>query len=144
ITNNPDGTIEFKCDCAPIPCAPNATGQQCNPTVCPNPNDRCVPTKIRRLVTGGFRVMQCDCLPPGVCHVDINAAGQVVCVGQCQAGNTCNLTSTANPDGSVDYMCMCQPPQCAPDSTGQHCIPTPCPDPNEQCVPTKIRRLPSG
>src|SRR5262249_42370240 len=134
-----------RCDCSPIPCVPDASGLRCNPTPCPDPTEQCVPTRIRRLPTGGLQVLTRDCLPNGACHVDINAAGQVVCVWECAPRATSHTTTTTNSDGSVDFSCNCQPlPQCAPDPTGLRCNPTPCPNPNEQCVPTIVRRLPSG
>lgn len=39
----------------------------------------------------------------------------------------------------VDLVPPCLPPPCEPDPTGTYCPPVPCPDPNEICLPKKIR-----
>src|SRR5262249_9693804 len=94
---------------------------------------------IRQLPTGGLRVVDCSCLPPGRCHVDFAPGGGVTCVGQCPEGQICQLNTTTNPDGSVDFECKCTPLPCGPDPSGQRCNPVQCPQSDQQCVPTKVR-----
>jgi len=141
-----DGSITTCCRCV-SDCQPNPTGTACQPTICPIPGEQCRPKKIRCHPAFGCTVLECECTSNNECHVEYNPAIGAFCVPGCPTpGDTCDLLSTPNADGSSDFMCMCQPPppECSPNPTGEFCGPHICPNANEECLPTKIRCSPGG
>lgn len=129
----------YHCDCRPIEvCEPNAAGTGCNPVVCPITSEKCVPQEVRCIPgTTICSVVRCDCAEEGLCHVDLNAAGQPYCVNPCpNATDTCTLTgSDADGDGVLDlFRCDCiSPPDCDVNSQGTGCNPITCPIVGDRC-----------
>jgi len=144
-TNN-DGVIDqYKCDCVPIQqeCSPNDAKTDCKQVVCPDPNQICRPMAISWIPGTPPQVEACDCIDPNEqCHVEYTAADGPFCVGQCPAGETCELFGLdTDGDGVTDYWtCDCVPIQleCGPNATQQWCNPVACPAAGQFCVPIVI------
>lgn len=137
---NPDGTIIFCCECFPISqCGPDpANPLACAPVNCPVAGEECLPTCVLLETATGvlLSVLNCQCMSPNECHIEINAAGIPGCVGACPAPGQCVTRLTDNGDGTSTLCCECVPPVvCGPDSTGQGCLPVTCPNPGEECLP---------
>ncbi|MFQ5424380.1 MAG: LamG domain-containing protein [Phycisphaerae bacterium] len=139
-TVNPDGTITFCCLCVPAPqCGPDPVNPlACAPVACPIAGEQCLPTCV--LVETGtgilLQVLNCQCMSPNECHIEINAAGIAGCVGSCPAPGQCVTRLTDNLDGTSTLCCECVPAiVCGPDPTGQACLPVTCPVPGEDCLP---------
>lgn len=69
------------------------------------------------------------------------ASGAPVCVGICPPGMHCELTEIVSPGGLIDLCCNCvpdQPTECGPTPDGTACLPVPCPDPAQECLPTCV------
>ncbi len=73
-----DGTYIMCCDCVeetPV-CEPTPNGDGCNPTVCPDPTQVCVPTCVNFDPTTGLsRVTNCECRGPDDCRAVLPAGG---------------------------------------------------------------------
>jgi hypothetical protein len=130
---NADGTIDLCCDCEPVACQPNSAGTACNAVTCPIAGEKCEPqVVICPAGTTSCHVSTCDCQDSNLCHVDLNAVGQPICVNPCPTpGDTCDLVGTdTDGDGVPDlFHCNCHqpPPGCEPNSQGTACNPTTCP-----------------
>ena len=137
---NPDGTITICCQCVQPPqCGPDpANPLACAPTTCPVAGEECLPTCV--LVENGtgilLSVLNCQCMSPNECHIEIDAAGIAGCVGSCPTPGQCVTRLTDNGDGTSTLCCECSPPVvCGPDATGQACLPVACPNAGEECLP---------
>ncbi len=133
----------FRCECVPVPeCRPTDDGQRCVDVTCPDAT-LCVPNRvICELGTRNCHVLDCDCLPQGACRPVLNPPGvdpPVFCDSLCPDGQACREVVTTTPEGVV-FECRCEPvtASCAPDSTGNGCVPIMCPDRREECVPTQL------
>lgn len=132
-------------ECLPIPGTPF-----CSSTVCPNPGEECLPRCVR--VDAGstqvLEVVDCNCVSPNDCHIEVDAANNYTCVGGCPAGSTCRTTITDNSDGTQTVCCECVPDvagicdiaqlqgadRCAPFQQSQ-CTST---DPSAFCAPALV------
>ena len=137
---NADGTIIFCCECIPPPqCGIDPLNPlACKPVVCPVAGDKCLPTCV--LVETGtgilLSVLNCQCMNPNDCHIEVNAAGVAACVGTCPAPGQCVTTSVDNGDGTTTLCCQCIPAVvCGPDPTGQACLSVACPNTGDECLP---------
>lgn len=141
-----DGIAErWWCDCVPVQgqCSPTDDGQACKPTVCPDPNEICLPRVISVNADGTIRVDDCDCVNPDLeCHIEAGPNNQPICVGQCPDGQVCELFGLdTNGDGIRDrFTCDCvdEGPVCEPNAEGTECTNVICPLPNQRCVPTTL------
>jgi len=74
--------------------------------------------------------------------------GAPACVGDCPPGTICVQTKTVVPDGlggfRIDICCDCQPQVCEPKTDGTACSNVTCPNPVEECRPTKIKCTANG
>jgi hypothetical protein len=103
---NMTGTVTAEngqCCCEP---APNGVG--CRQTNCPDPLERCQPTRVNCLGTV-CTVLDCDCMGPNDCHIEFEEPGVVFCTGGCPPGQVCQSTVVNNPDGSRTIDCDCEP-----------------------------------
>jgi hypothetical protein len=147
ITTVPPGS-QIHCECAPTDttCGPNTSGTACNQVICPNPNQRCIPSCIIVDNQGLVTVEDCQCRDPNSCHAEMGAASPI-CVGTCPAGFTCFQHVTPTPTGTK-YCCECvqDPPECVPNSTGTGCVQFQCPGPVppiDTCRPRCVRWNPA-
>ena len=101
-----------------ITCSNNCDGSDCPGGICEQrPPDPCVPVCARVVPSPGLTtVIDCDCQPQDTCHVEIDAAGDASCVGDCPPGLECVQTITEGP-GYIDVCCSCEPP-CLPAPSG--------------------------
>ncbi len=137
-TQNADGSYTICCECEPVSqdCAPNRELTDCNPTACPIAGQQCVKQVIRRLPTGGFQVIGCDCQDPDKCHIELPPVGAVdpICVNECPDPSLiCQLRATPGPNNSIDYtcVCLCDPARC---DDGNPCTDDFCDPAANQCV----------
>ncbi len=118
-TQLPGGQIRIKCECVPEICEPLPTGDRCAPTTCPDPGDECIPILLECLPGIGCRVIECECMSPNFCHIEINANGGPVCEGGCPGDDVCNLVGIdVDGDNEPDlFECRCSQPVacCLPD-----------------------------
>lgn len=57
-------------------CLPDTTGRFCQSTVCPTPGDECLPVCVNYdPATGGYTIIECDCIPWIQCHVEVTGVG---------------------------------------------------------------------
>ena len=56
----------------PGTCQPDPAGQGCLQTTCPTPGDHCQPKCYRQDATGGYVVIDCECVGPEACHLEFN------------------------------------------------------------------------
>lgn len=141
-----DGIAErWWCDCVPVQgqCSPTDDGQACQPTVCPDPNEICLPRVVSVGADGTLKVEDCDCVNPELeCHIELGPANDPICVGQCPDGQVCELLGLdTNGDGIRDrFTCDCvdEGPVCEPNPEGTECTNVICPLPNQRCVPTTL------
>jgi len=141
---NAAGEFQLQCDCVPVQdeCRPTDDRTDCVQTTCPDATQICRPSSVIWLPGTQPHVNECDCVDPNTkCHVEFDPTGPY-CVGECPAGETCELFGTDSDNDGIDdlWRCDCVPVQleCGPDPTGQWCNPVECPDPNEKCVPIVI------
>ncbi len=128
-----DDTFKCTCEPEPEPCAPNPEGDGCNPTVCPDPNEVCVPTRV---ICGPgpapCRVTECVCRNPALCHVELDPPTFPFCVGSCPNGLECVQRVIKLPTDEFLHVCECEPPTeacCLAQTDGS------CQDlPRESCV----------
>ena len=108
-------------DCGPIPGTPF-----CRDSVCPTPDQRCLPKCV--LVEPGTNfvlgVSDCECVTPNECHIEIDLTNNTfVCVGGCPPGQICRTTRTMTADGNERVCCECvpigEPLSCCNYETGQ-------------------------
>lgn len=98
ITFDPaSGTFELCCRCvdAPPACVPTPNGDGCQPTVCADPTERCVPVCVNfDPATGATRVTDCECKPPEACHAVFlpGGPGGDPDGGDPRGGNPCVVT----------------------------------------------------
>ncbi|MFQ5430064.1 MAG: dockerin type I domain-containing protein [Phycisphaerae bacterium] len=123
VFTNPDGTVDFCCDCVDDPpaCEPTLDLQDCKPFVCPTPGDECRPRCIREdLAQGTFSVLDCDCRPFADCHAEFVPGIGALCQGDCPPGYICVENRIDNGDGTVDICCDCvrRPCKCPGDING--------------------------
>lgn len=147
------GDVEITCPVAmnPPACQPDPQGMTCI-NACPDGGTLCQPKEITLGADGVYRITRCEC-GPEFCHVEMGPAGPI-CVFSCPVvGQTCEIQTSQNSDGSVRYWCDCETPPpacnltsyCNPDQPGS-CIPTcagHCPN-GEVCTPIEITEYPAG
>ncbi|MEK6675772.1 MAG: BPTI/Kunitz domain-containing protein [Planctomycetota bacterium] len=143
----PEGGVVFACHCEPLPvCVPDASGQHCINTVCPDSTEQCRPSKVLCSPNEGCRIVECDCTSTGVCHVEFTAGSVPSCVGGCPTGAECIRQETQTDRGLL-IECLCRPVQqdCEPDpSSPTLCSLIFCPIPNDRCLPTRAICTPNG
>ncbi len=77
---------------APSACQPDPTGRFCQDAACPDPGDECQPVCVNYdPATGAYTILECDCIPPTECHIDVTGVG---------AGVPCTLPD--NGSGTAD------------------------------------------
>jgi hypothetical protein len=140
----PNGTI-VTCDCdddPPMICGPAPGGQGCNPFVCPDPTEQCIPRCVRDDGTGVLVVEDCACRDQGECHIVFNTGVPPFCEGICPPGETCIQTISFDPlTGEQIICCDCEPVEiCGPTTDGTRCKQVTCPDPTEECISKCIRQ----
>lgn len=139
---NGDGSDDL---CVPFDCQPDPNGQFCLPTVCPDPNEECLPRCVLILDDGTIRVVDCECRAVNECHLEWTPGTQPVCVGDCPPGFRCETRTFTTPIGTqICCDCVPDPPECEPTTDATACKPHICPDTNEQCVPRCVRVGPNG
>ena len=131
---------------AGTPCQPDPSGLDCTGD-CPA-GTVCTPTKVLRELDGTLRVIECACLPPGECTIEIvPGALEPRCVNDCPDPTmVCTLFSSGRVDGSIEYSCRCRDPNipgfCMPIAGANICGGF-CP-PGQACVPSVIVQPPLG
>ncbi len=135
----PTDEILHICECLPEVCAPLPDGSRCAPVTCPDPNQTCSPREaVCSLETGGCEITACDCGDPEDCHLEIVPGQGAFCEGVCPPGTVCEEQRTQLPGGLIRIKCACVDQICEPDPEGQRCLPTSCPVPGDECVPTLV------
>jgi hypothetical protein len=107
---NDDGTVTEDCDCVPIlqECEPNADSPTgCAPVVCPDPRQRCLPSKME-CTAAGCRVIECECQNPERCHIGLTDGGAPVCQGFCPDGLECRHFVGPGDNGTIEVRCGCR------------------------------------
>jgi len=54
-----------------------------------------------------WKVIDCECMDPEMCHLEISLAAAPDCVGPCPPGQICQQLIIENSDGSIDMQCVC-------------------------------------
>jgi hypothetical protein len=101
-------------------CSPVLGGTACNPNACPALSQDCRPTMIQCTPSGAdCRILDCDCVFMGACHIDLGPFGLPMCFGGCpDTGETCSLRSLdTDGDGVPDlFQCNCTVELCTFDT----------------------------
>jgi len=80
-TVNPDGSIDFCCQCELLVCEPTLDGLACKQGTCPEPSDECVPVCIAiDPQSGQHSVVDCVCQTPDVCYIVPGVGDWAPCV----------------------------------------------------------------
>ncbi|MCB9864834.1 MAG: hypothetical protein H6820_15875, partial [Phycisphaerales bacterium] len=94
--------------CLPVPGTPF-----CSSTVCPIAGQECLPRCVKTQPGSTFvlEVVDCECVSPNECHIEVDAANNWQCVGSCVVpGTVCTTVISDNPDGTVTICCRCMIP----------------------------------
>lgn len=145
---------QYSCGCGPLGCGAKDDLSACEASVCPGPDQACVPTELTVVTlcvagptpgsacatsadcgAGGTctptpQILDCECTT--ACHVEWTAAAGPRCAGSCTAGETCRLD---NEDGV--YSCGCETPGCEPNDDGTACETGPCAS-GQECTPLEV------
>ncbi len=136
------GVYDVCCNCEPLEtCAPTADGSACEAGTCTDAGDECRPKCVNYDdCTGEITVIDCDCAPPGDCHVDLSGGPgvQPTCTGACPAGFVCEERVEENCEGGVDICCQCLAVTCTPSVDQTECAPHNCTEEDDECIPSVI------
>ncbi len=113
-----------KCKCEPLP-----DGSGCQPIGCSGAAHECRPACVNYHpgAQPPVRVLDCDCLNPQQCHVEVLPGVVPFCDGVCAPGETCVQTVVPNPVlGGEDICCECLPPGACCFSADPDSIPETC------------------
>lgn len=126
-------------------CITTVTGTQCRPRV----------VIFDPAVPGGLVAVDCTCFGPNDCGPLEVVGTDIRCTGVCPtppAGNLCQVYVNGVPSGQpfvafatyppgTQFSCGCNPdqPTCLPQTGGQGCQQTQCPNANEFCLPRCVR-----
>jgi hypothetical protein len=133
------------CECVPADeCRANPEGLACEMIQCPEPGLACQPTCVRVTREGKVEVIDCDCLPPDSCYLQV-AGDAVSCVhgSGCSPEGCKEIRSVDEETGETIICCACidKPQLCAPSADHSRCDSTSCVnpgDPRRTCLPTRV------
>ncbi len=131
--------------CVPVDCGPTPGGQSCNPVVCPDPGQECLPRCVMVYDDGTIEIVDCECRSPNECHLEWTPGADPICVGDCPPGFRCETEVVLTPIGRrICCDCVPDPPECEPTDDATDCKPHICPNPDEHCVPRCVRVTANG
>ncbi|MCP4706390.1 MAG: hypothetical protein GY865_17465, partial [candidate division Zixibacteria bacterium] len=88
-------------------CEPASGKQSCASITCPNPINNCVPVGANfDFVTGDYFVLECNCLTPDECYVELPTGGLPGCVIPDNGSGTANLPPLGCQYESLDDVWM--------------------------------------
>ena len=107
------GAVAVECRCIPVipPCALDPVTMSCSNTVCPEPDQRCIPTALLCDAQGHCQAMGCECQPVERCHIAMTATGPT-CTGGCRLDLRCSPVTHEVPGstGQLIFGCECRLP----------------------------------
>lgn len=95
----------------PVECVPVPGTPFCASTNCPIPGEVCLPrcVRVEPGTTFVLEVLDCECISPNECHIEVDAANNYQCVGGCPLNEVCRTTTTLLADGTLRVCCECVP-----------------------------------